>query len=361
MIEDEASPKYGGMRAGLIFSTLVHSALLASVIFTIHTHQPLKFPEPTPMAVDILTPSDVTKLRQGSRTAKQMEAEAKETPETKTSKKEADKPKPVAANTPPPPPPPPDPPAKEQPKSDLIADKIASAPPPATEPPPPLVPAPEEKKKLDEVVKEEARREEERKAEEKRKADEVKKAADKKKADDAKKKKEAEVKRKKEEERKRKEAEAKTKNFTEDMAALLNKTQDKGAPPPPSETKAPNAKKGPVLGAPEGRDKQLSATERDMLISRITRRVEECYRPPVGAAAGIEGLRVTLIFDLRPDGTLAGPPKAVRTDGTRLTPAAAEAAERAVVGCQPYELPKDKYEFWKGVELDFNPSRLFGG
>lgn len=360
MTEDEASPKYGGMRAGLIFSTLVHSALLASVIFTIHTHQPSKFPEPTPMAVDILTPSDVTKLRQGSRTAKQMESEAKETPETKTSKKEADKPKPVATNTPPPPPP--DPPAKEQPKSDPITDKIASAPPPATEPPPPLVPAPEEKKKLDEIVKEEARRVEERKAEEKRKADEVKKAADKKKADDAKKKKEAELKRKKEEERKRKEAAAKSKNFNEEItAALLDKSPDKGAPPPPSETKAPNAKKGPVLGAPEGRDKQLSATERDMLISRITRRVEECYRPPVGAAAGLEGLRVTLIFDLRPDGTLAGPPKAVRTDGTRLTPAAAEAAERAVVGCQPYDLPKDKYDFWKGVELDFNPKGLFGG
>ncbi len=363
MIEDEASPKYGGMRAGLIFSMLVHSALLASVIFTIHTHQPLKFPEPTPMAVDILTPGDVTKLRQGSRTAKQMEAEAKETPETKTSKKEADKPKPVAANTPPPPPPPPpppDPPAKEEPKSDPIADKIASAPPPAEAPPPPVA-APEEKKKLEEIMKEEERREVERKAEEKRKADEAKKVADKKKADDAKKKKEAELKRKKEEERKRKEAEAKKKNFSEDMTALLNKIPDKGAPPPPSESKSPNAKKGPVLGAPEGRDKQLSATERDMLISRITRRVEECYRPPVGAAAGIEGLRVTLIFDLRPDGTLAGPPKAVRTDGTRLTPAAAEAAERAVVGCQPYDLPKDKYEFWKGVELDFNPKGLFGG
>jgi hypothetical protein len=31
------------------------------------------------------------------------------------------------------------------------------------------------------------------------------------------------------------------------------------------------------------------------------------------------------------------------------------------MGCQPYDLPKDKYEFWKGVDLDFNPKDLFGG
>ena len=31
--------------------------------------------------------------------------------------------------------------------------------------------------------------------------------------------------------------------------------------------------------------------------------------------------------------------------------AAAEAAERAVLGCQPYDLPADKYDYWKGVDV----------
>lgn len=350
MTGPEDSPKYGGMRGGFIVSLVLHGGLLASVLFTIQKQLPPPIDPEKPLAVDILlTPSDVTKVRQGSRTAKNLDAEAKDTPDSKQSKKEAEKPKPVAANTPPPPPPPPPPePAKEEPPPPPKENVVA--PPPPAEPPPAPGPTPEEKKRLDDIVKEEQR-----------KADEAKKAAEKKKADDAKKKREAELKKKREEERKKKEAEAKKKNFSEDMAALLNKIPDKGAPPPPSDTPSPNAKKGPLLGAPEGKDRTLSATEIDMLISRITQRVEECYRPPVGAVAGLEGLRVTLIFDLRPDGTLVGPPKAIRQDGTRAEPAAAEAAERAVTACQPYDLPKDKYEFWKGVELKFNPRRLFGG
>ncbi|MGC5340784.1 hypothetical protein ACPXBC_29855, partial [Escherichia coli] len=83
-----------------------------------------------------------------------------------------------------------------------------------------------------------------------KKREEAKKAAEAKKKADDKKKREAELKKKKEEERKKKEAEAKAKNFGEDMAALLNKIPDKGAPAPPTEFTAPNAKKGPVLGAP---------------------------------------------------------------------------------------------------------------
>ena len=347
MTGPDDSPKYNGMRGGFVVSLLLHSGLLASVLLTIHTHKTPEFQDLKPLAVDILTPGDVTKVRQGSRTAKNMEAEAKDTPETKQSKKEADKPKPVAANTPPPPPPPPPEPAKEEPPPPPKENVVAPPPPP--EPPPVPGPTPEEKKRLDDIVKEEQR-----------KADEAKKAAEKKKAEE-KRKREAELKKKREEERKKKEAEAKKKNFSEDVAALLNKIPDKGAPPPPSENSTPNAKKGPILGAPEGKDRTLSATEADMLISRITRRVQECYRPPVGAAAGLEGLRVSLSFDLRPDGTLVGPPRVKRSGGARFDPAAIEAAERAVVGCQPYDLPKDKYEFWKGVDLDFNPKDLFGG
>ena len=50
--------------------------------------------EPEPIAVDLVNASELTRLRQGVRTAKQMEAEAKETPKAEPAKKEAPKPTP---------------------------------------------------------------------------------------------------------------------------------------------------------------------------------------------------------------------------------------------------------------------------
>lgn len=339
------------MRAGLITSVLAHSALLASVLFTIHTHQPPRIPEPEPLAVDLVTPGDVTRLKQGSRTAKQLEAQAKPTPKSEPSKKEAEKPKPVPATTPPLPPPPPEP-EKAEPKSDPIAEKIASAPPtPAPEPPPPG-PGPEEKKKLEEIVK----KEEERKAEEKRKL-EAKKAADKKK-EDARLKRLAELKKKKEAEKRRKEAEAKKKNFSDEMAALLNKIPDKGAPPPPSEPAAPHAKKGPALGAPEGRDKQLTASELAILGQIIKSCVQSKWTVMAGGE-NAQGTQVKVRLRFNPDGRLAAAPTVVNPQNTPLFLAVSDSALRAVQACEPFPLPGDKYEIWKDIILNFDPRDMY--
>lgn len=358
MIEQEGRAAYGGMRAGVIASVIAHSALLASVLFTIHSHQPPRVPEPEPLAVDLVTPGDVTKLRKGSRTAKQLEAQAKETPKSEVSKKEADKPKPVPANTPPPPPPPPEP-EKAEPKSDPIADKIASAPPtPAPEPPPPG-PGPAEKKKLEDIMKkeeEERKAEEQRKAEDKRKAD-AKKAAEKKK-EEARQKRLADLKKKKEEEKRRKEAEAKKKNFSDEMAALLNKIPDKGAPPPPSEHVAPNAKKGPALGAPEGRDKQLTASE----LAILGQIIKSCVQSKWTVMAGGEDAQSTQVkvrLRFNPDGRLATAPTIVNPQSTPLFLAVSDSALRAVQACEPFPLPADKYEIWKDIILNFDPRDMY--
>jgi len=29
-------------------------------------------------------------------------------------------------------------------------------------------------------------------------------------------------------------------------------------------------------------------------------------------------------------------------------------------GCNPYDLPRDKYEIWKDLTLTFNPREMFG-
>jgi colicin import membrane protein len=359
------------MRGSLVVSVILHSALLASVLFTIKTGEPPRIPELEPLAVDLVTPSDVTRLRQGSRTAKQMEAAPKETPKTEPSKKDAEKPKPTPTVAPPPPPPPEQ---KEEAKEEPPPDKVASVPPPKADPPPPPppaapppVPAPDEQKKLDDLVKEqeaerrkeEERKEQERKAEEQKKREEAKKAAEAKKKAEEKKKREAELKKKKEDERKKKEAEAKAKNFGEDMAALLNKIPDKGAPAPSTEFTAPNAKKGPVLGAPEGRDRTLSASE----LAILAQIIKSCVQSKWTVMSGGEGADQTIVkirLRFNPDGRLAGAPTVMNQQNSPLFLAVSDSALRAVQACEPFPLPADKYDVWKDIVLNFDPKDMFG-
>jgi colicin import membrane protein len=375
---------------------LLHAAVLGWALFTIQTQRELRVSEPEAVIVDLVPTAEVTKVRQGVRTAKQMDAEAKETPKAaEVPRKEAPKPTPVATPKPPEPakpdppkeevkeapkpePPKPEPPKEvakaeppklPEPATDPIAEKLAA------ERPDPAI---EQAKKLEEERREAARKaEEQRVADEQKKAEEQKKREDdekrrkeaelkKKKEDDEKKRKAAELKKKQDDEKKRKEAEAKRQKSFDDqmreMQALLNKVPDKGAPLPNTPQEEPSKNKGPVLGAKEGRDKQLSASESARLVGLLIRKIQECYRPPVGAAAGLEGLKVRLSFDLNREGSVIGTPRATGVDGAPVSRVAAEAAERAVFGCQPYDmLPPDKYEAWKGIDLIFNPKDLFGG
>jgi colicin import membrane protein len=359
------------VRGGLFFSVVLHAAILGWALFTIQMQPELRAPEPEPLAVELVTPGDVTKLKQGSRTAKQLEAQAKETPKPDIAKKEADKPKPVAA-APPPPPPPPEPPAPKEPekKADPIAEKLAAVPPPppaAPEPPPAPAPSFEEQKKLEELMREQERQaEEQRKAEEQKKLEEQKRLEEearkqaelKKKQEEAKKKKEAELKKKREEEKKRKEAEAK-KFDAEKMAALLNKIPDKGAPPPSSEPTEPTKNRGPALGAPEGRDKQLAASEVALLKATISRQLSPNWRL-VAAGGGSDIPMVTLKWRLKPDGSLDGDPQIVQPRGDPMFRLAAEAAIRAVQQSSPFPLPTDKYAYWKVITWEFDPSQIRG-
>ena len=394
------------MQFGLVISVILHAAILGWALITIQSQRELRMSEPDPIITDLVTESELTKLRQGARTAKQLETVAKESPKADVAKKEAAKPKPVAAA--PAPPPPPEPPA---PKSDPIAEKLASAEPP----PPPPPPAVEEKKKIEEALEkqkaaekqraaeeelaleglrkaEEKRKaeeehqskvEQERKAEEQRKADEQRQAEEqrraeeqrqaeekkrlddqrkqaelKKKADEEKKRKEVAAKKKREEEKKRQEAEAKQKQFdAEKIAALLNKVPNSSAPPPSSDPNEPTKAKGPALGAPEGKDKQISASEIAMLKGRISARLRGCWRLPSGGG-GSDTPVVTLRWRLKPDGSLDGDPHVEQPRGDALFRVAAEAAVRAVRDCSPFDLPSEKYSTWRTITWEFDPSQM---
>ncbi len=358
------------MRGGLATSVVLHAAILAWALFTIQAQREMRLPDPEPIAVDLVNSSELTRLRQGARNAKQLEAQPKESPKTEPVKKEAPKPTPVAAAPPPPPPPAPEPPPppKEEPKEEPKKE-VASIPPPAPEPPPPAavppVPAPDEQKKLDDLLKEQERqaeeqkkaRSEQKKIEDQKRLEEERKQAElKKKQEDEKKRKEAELKKKREEEKKRKEAEAKKKQFdAETIAALLNKVPDKGGPRPsvPLDEQAKSMNKGPVLGAPEGRDSQISASERAVLAQIIRACVQSKWNLSAGGEDAMN-MVIKLRLQFRPDGTLSVAPQVTNPQNTPYFLAASEGAVRAAQACEPYSLPSEKYEAWRDVLMTFS-------
>jgi colicin import membrane protein len=360
---------------GLVISIVLHLALLGWAVLTIHAQRDLRVEELEPVAVDLVTPGELTKLRQGARTAKQLEAVPKESLKPEPAKKEATKaavaaapPEPVPEASPPKEDVKVDPPKAAESPKDAIAEKLAAVEPAATQPaavpPDPAL----EQQKIEEKIHEELQRAEEKKrTEELAKAEELKQIEDQKKAaelkkrqDEDKRKKEADLKKKREEEMKRREAEAKKKQFdAEKIAALLNKVPDKGGPAaavPPAER--PSKAKGPVLGAPEGRDQQLSASEMAILVQIIRTCVQSKWNI-LGGGDSAEHTEVKMRLRFNPDGTLAAPPQVTNPQNTPYFLAASESAVRAVQQCEPFPLPSPKYEVWKDMIMTFKPSDMF--
>ena len=102
--------------------------------------------------------------------------------------------------------------------------------------------------------------------------------------------------------------------------------------------------------------KRLSRREEDSLISRISR----CSTGQAGQVISPD-LRVTIILELNPDGSLKISPKGKATGGTsqeknKFT----RDALRYALRCAPYDfLPSEKYETWKEIVVTFHPSKMF--
>jgi colicin import membrane protein len=343
------------VRGGFATSIALHAAILGWALFTIQAQRELRVAEPEPIAVDLVNASELTKLRQGARNAKQLEAAPKEAPKSEPTKKEAPKPAPAAAASPPPEPPAP----KEEPKKEEPPKQEAAA----TPPPPPAavlpVPAPEEQKKLEELLKEQqAQAEEQKRVEEQRRQAEQKEAELKKKKEEDRKRKEAERQKKIAEDKQRKAAEAKKQFDAEKISALLNKIPDKGSPPPSASPNEPAKTKGPALGAPEGRDRQISASE-IAILAQIIRSCVQSKWIVMGGGEGAQRTIVKLRLRFNPDGTLATAPVVMNPQGSPTFLAVSDSAIRAAEACQPYPLPSGKYEIWKDIVLNFDPQEMF--
>ena len=121
------------------------------------------------------------------------------------------------------------------------------------------------------------------------------------------------------------------------IAALIDK-RDPSRQAVTGETLNSNAS----LGMSKGRAADNSATWGAM----FRRQVENCWKKPYG---GIEQERPEVAFNIRlkKDGTLETMPAPDGTPPTAYARAYSESALRAIIQCQPYNLPAQFFEEWK--------------
>ncbi len=326
------------MRKAITISVLFHAALLTWALGYFGMGSDAPKPVTTAsVPVDIMTPSQFTKIKAGEKKAPKKpkkQAEKKEKPVVKKKKSEPKKPpkkvkkvkpkpKPAKKAAKPKPKPKPVTKAKAKPKSK--PKPVAKAKPkPKPKPKPRKQAKPKPKPKPKKTVR----------AKPRPKPQPVKKQP---------------VRR--------------TSEFDPDnIAALLNKLPDKPAPKAaPALRPAPVKQRQaavapPVYGRSHGADTTMSANEIDAFKAQIS----QCWRPPTGGL-GSRDLNVKLRIKFKPDGTLARPPELANFSGSPFFRPAAEAAKRAVWQCQPYRMPKDKYATWQDMILNFDPRDMFGG
>jgi hypothetical protein len=119
---------------------------------------------------------------------------------------------------------------------------------------------------------------------------------------------------------------------------------------------APDAPRREAYGAPEGRDQRMGGDD----IAAFRAQISRCWSPPVGGLGG-DAIIVKLRIMLDEDGTLTRPPELANDFNSPFFRPAADSAIRAVLQCQPYRLPPEKFSQWRDMLLTFDPSRMYGG
>jgi len=109
-----------------------------------------------------------------------------------------------------------------------------------------------------------------------------------------------------------------------------------------------------------GEATELTVDEVDLLRSQMYR----CWRAPLDAPHP-EKLVVRVRLRLSPDGNLQGAPEVINQaqidrSGDPFWKAAASSARRAVIKCQPYKLPLEKYTNWKQTIMRFSAVEMMG-
>ena len=376
------------MKASIVTSAALHCALLAWALISIGSPEQFKVEDFEAMPVDLVPVEEMTQMQQGDKTAKPSEKPAPKPTSKPTNVANAENmgENKVDLKTPPVPNAKPSnnesaaaPKAAEKPlpqndpvpnevkdiikeETDVEPKQVASITPPKPEitaptptpdkpeetpqeqPEPPKpdaealpdkVPTPVVKPQPKPPEQKPAEKPPEKKTEDQAKADE--KPTDKKKAD------------KKQE--KAKSASSKQSDFNaDDIAALLNK-QD------PSNGGAKSSTEVASLGAKKATGgSKLSQSEMDALRSAIAGNWSV-----IPGMEGASEVRIKVHMKLDPDGNIIGSPEVEAIGGTNeaTRTALASGAKRAVMKSSPFtNLPKDKYDAWGEVIVNFDPSDL---
>lgn len=155
--------------------------------------------------------------------------------------------------------------------------------------------------------------------------------------------------------------EKKTKPKDEDLAAVLKavrETAQKNKEEKTEKTEKDAGSQNKSYSTQYDPTKALSISERDAIRSQIAK----CWNVPAGAKDAHE-LIVVLVLDLEQDGTvikvaLADESKA-RYSRDSFFRAAADSAMRAVRQCSPLKnLPPEKFQTWRSMELTFDPKEM---
>jgi len=137
------------------------------------------------------------------------------------------------------------------------------------------------------------------------------------------------------------------------IAALLNKIPDAAREPHTDDAPQDTPKK-PVKGQSSGTKVTMAVNEIDALRAKIA----QCWNPPPGGL-GADAIIVKLRLQLNEDGSLIGYPTVANSGGSPFFQAAADSAVRAVFQCQPYDLPSGKYAVWRDMILNFDPRQMY--
>ena len=154
------------------------------------------------------------------------------------------------------------------------------------------------------------------------------------------------------------------------FASVLKTVEDlKPRPPKPKEKtekkkKAEESFEAQVAKALQSQARRHDA-DRPITISEIDlvrRQIAQCWTLQAGAKEA-ENLIIEISVAMNPDGTVrhARIQNKDRVAGDPFFRAAAESALRAVLNprCQPFKLPRDRYDRWQTMALIFDPKEMF--
>lgn len=339
------------MQPGFAVSTGVHVALLAVSILGLTAARPLDAGQTEAMPIELITPTEYDQLTKGAKTSKVLDKPpqiktakvADADPEEKADLKEAKQ----EVKAPPPPPPP-----TPEPK---MAEQTPPPPPKPAEskPEPPKPPEAKPQQVSEDALPKQTPAEKQRDEQKPDPKPEQQKAEQKPEPPKPPVKTPPPPKKTAEQKPPPKPPE---RTFSADkIAALLDKRE-----PVRTASASREMMETTTAGTARGTASKLSISQRTAIEGMMREQISPCWNPPIGAA-GAEDMKVTIRFQLNSDGTLDGEPSVVQWQSSAGFQAAADSALRAVRRCSPLHLPAEAYDYWRDVQINFDPKDMLGG